>query len=190
MLSTQANWVRLRRAGWALSGLFMALGCSRHVELYEPSDAGVSVVEGPKPPAEIPSVADSGVTDSAFASCEERPSGDCVGANDFPCDFTRWVEASAETCTAQVDCLVQGWLGVSLGDDGCVERLEMTDPNPDFVACLAEEFKNASCVQCNAMHATRFLGTTAEPCAIPCINSSDCPGGYTCQSELCMRELG
>src|SRR5688572_5488343 len=166
-----------------LACLLCIAGCSRHVELYEPADASVPVSEGPKPPAEIPLLEDSGVTDSEFATCAERPTGGCLGANDFPCDFQRWVENTAESCTARVDCLVQGWLGVWLGDDGCVESVEMTDPNPDFAACLAEEFAHFGCTQCDRMHAVRFLGTTAEPCMIACSNDSGCPEGYFCQDE-------
>ncbi|HEY3498607.1 MAG TPA: hypothetical protein VGK73_28145, partial [Polyangiaceae bacterium] len=83
----------------ALAAPLLAMAsCSRHVELYEPADASVSVVEGPKPPDEIPVVEDSGVTESEYATCAERPAGDCRGANDFPCDFQRWVETTADTC--------------------------------------------------------------------------------------------
>jgi hypothetical protein len=173
----------------AVLTLLGALACSRHLELYEPSDAGVSVVEGPKPPDDIPEVTDSGVRTDELLSCAERPTGDCVGANDFPCDFPRWVERTADACTTQVDCLVQGWLGVALGADGCVDALEMTDPNPDFVACLVEQFAHFGCVQCTAQYATRYLGTSAEPCMIQCINDPDCPSGYACTDGTCVREL-
>ena len=180
---------RLRSGAPALLWVLLASACSRHVELPERADASVSVVEGPRPPAEIPLVEGSGVTESTYPTCAERPTGNCVGANDFPCDFQRWVEITAEDCTARVDCLVHGWLGVSLSAEGCVDAIEMTDPNPDFVACLVEQFANFGCTQCGATRALRFLGTSAEPCMIPCFNDPDCPTGYVCEGDLCAREL-
>jgi hypothetical protein len=177
------------RPGRVVLALLLTAGCSRQIELYEPTDAGISVVEGPTPPDDIPEVSDSGVRAAGLLECAERPTGDCVGANDFPCDFQRWVEVTADACYTEVDCRVQGWLGVALADDGCVEAIEMTDPAPDFVACLVERFAHYGCVQCTAQRATRFLGTTAEACMIRCINAGDCPDGYTCTGQLCERDL-
>jgi hypothetical protein len=174
-----------------VTALAAALGCSRHVELYDAGDAGIVVVSGPEAPDAIPVVEDSGITSEALPECADRPTGECLGANDFPCVFPNWVNAAADTCLAEVDCRAHGWLGVSLGDDGCVSAIEMTEPDADFVACLVEEFGGESCHHCSATHATRFLGAEdTGGCMLRCTEDVHCPPSYHCEGELCVHEFG
>ncbi len=177
----------------SVSALLLAasFGCSRHVELYEPGDAGIVVVTGPEPPDAIPVVEDSGISSEELPLCADRPTGECLGANDFPCVFPNWVSTAADACQAEVDCRAQGWLGVSLGDDGCVSAIEMTEPDADFVACLVKEFGGESCHHCSATHATRFLGAMdTGGCILRCTEDNDCPPSYRCGGTLCERQLG
>jgi hypothetical protein len=182
-----------RVLGASVSALFFAasLGCSRHVDLYEAGDDGIVVVTGPEPPDEIPVVEDSGITSEELPLCADRPTGECLGANDFPCVFPNWVTAAADACQAEVDCRARGWLGVSLGDDGCVSAIEMTEPDAGFVACLVKELGSESCHHCSATHATRFLGAMdTGGCILRCTEDNDCPKSYRCNDTLCERQLG
>lgn len=177
-----------RVSAFAVVALGAACGCSRQHELYDDTDGGVNVVRTPKPPDTIPQVPDSGLDAPELPACSERPTGECLGANDFPCEFQGWVELAAARCQESVACPARGWLGVSLGAEGCVTAIEMTDPDPLFVACLAEVFGTAACPQCSAMHATRFLGTNPS-CAHVCEVDADCPDGELCVSGSCEAEL-
>jgi hypothetical protein len=179
------------RAGVAVALLVSLLGCSRHAEIFEAGDAGIIVISGPEPPDEIPVVEDSGIASESLPECAERPTGECLGANDFPCTFPNWVTLAADACMAKVNCGAQGWLGVSLGDDGCVSAIEMTEPHDEFVACLVEEFGKESCHHCAAMHSTRFLGAgVTDGCKLRCTEDDDCPSGYHCDGVLCANEFG
>jgi hypothetical protein len=183
-----------RHLARALSALLLALwagACSRQLELYDEPDASVAPVgNGPQAPEDIPEVVDSGVTGGERAACAERPTGKCQGANDFPCDFSGWVERTMRQCEAAADCRANGWVRVSLASDGCVSAIGMVVPEPTFVACLAQEFGSFGCTQCGAMEAVHYLGEGNNGCITACESDDDCDAEQLCQNGYCQRRLG
>lgn len=185
--ATQRN-----RAGTVTAlALLLALACSRRIELYDEPDAGSAPVGGvPQPPDQIADIPDSGVSGAERAVCAERPTGQCQGANDFPCDFGGWVERAVDRCQLETDCQANDWVRVALGADGCVAAIGMVEPEAAFVACLADEFGSFGCPQCGAMEATSYLGEGNTGCIVACERDEDCDDGEFCESGYCQRRLG
>lgn len=183
-----------RHLARALSGLLLAVlagACSRQLELYDEPDASAAPVgSGPQPPAEIPEVVGSGVGGAEHPACGERPTGKCQGANDFPCDFSGWVERAVPDCQQAADCRANGWVRVVLASDGCVSAIGMVEPEPAFIACLVQEFGSFGCPQCSAMEATHYLGEGNDGCIVACERDDDCRAEEFCEKGYCQRRLG
>jgi hypothetical protein len=132
----------------------LALACGRRAELYGEEDAGVrrrdaAVDRAAADAHPIPPIPDGGVPvveaglDFEDGGCSGRPVG-CTYNADFPCQKFGWFEKVVELCREQAGC-VHGWLSIRLDGPGCVSELGMTDPNADFVMCLADELKKGFC---------------------------------------------
>jgi hypothetical protein len=157
--------------------------CSRRSELFDRPDASVG---GPSSlDASIPEVEDSGIDDPSLPACGERPTGNCQGANDFPCSFEPWMYEVAVQCQTETGCHADDWVEVRTGDDGCVSAIHMTVPEPDYIACLVETFGHFSC-PCEATGAAYFLGLGNDGCAEPCDTGEfPCPAGESCIAGTC-----
>jgi hypothetical protein len=60
----------------------------------------------------------------------------------------------------------------------------MTEPDPDFVACLVEELGAYRC-PCGETFARRYLGPSSG-CRRPCGTGEHiCPGGEVCVDGVC-----
>ena len=191
MVSHPAERGHLARALIASLVALLAFACSRQLELYDEPDAGAAPIGGvPQPPDEIPEVVDSGVGGEERVACAARPTGKCQGANDFPCDFGGWVERAVDQCQLATDCQANDWVRVELAADGCVAAIGMVEPQPAFVACLAEEFGSFGCPQCGAMAATSYLGEGNAGCIVSCESDEDCDANEFCENGYCQRRLG
>jgi hypothetical protein len=160
------------RYGWfavfvAVCSYSLAAGCSRDVDLVDTPDAGsASVATGFGPDAgDIPLVRDAGLNAEDSELCAERPSGNCVGSNDFPCALERWTPELIDECQAETGCITNGWLAIEMNDDGCAKKLRMTDPNSEFVACLVEKLDRARC-PCSGATQKEFLGEGNSGCGV------------------------
>jgi hypothetical protein len=130
--------------------------CTRHADLVDEPDV-VTVRPPPLPEAgELPAV-DSGLGSDAYPACADRAEGTCRGPVDFPCDFDRWVDTMAAKCQEATGCRTNGWVRVKLGGDGCVNEIDMDQPNDAIVACLVMEFGSVRC-PCGAVTRTYFFG--------------------------------
>lgn len=138
-----------------------AVACTRSAEVGDEPDA-FYVTPTIAPDAEVPEV-DAALRTDSHPSCDERPNGDCIGANDFPCDFRRWVLETIPRCFLQTDCRSNGWVSVRMGADGCVDAIGMTEPDPEFIACLAAEFDPWQC-PCEEGYEQYYLGERNEGC--------------------------
>jgi len=137
----------------------LAAGCSRQADIYDEPE--VVVTPPPNEPEEVPSVPDLDL--SEFPECSERPEGDCRGVNDFPCGFTAHADDVIQACFLATECSANGWVSVSLGEDGCLSDIGMDMPNAAFAACLEEALGP---VQCPCGETTRkvFLGVDHDGC--------------------------
>jgi hypothetical protein len=172
-------------ASWLLAP---AGGCSRQTELRDEADAGSTVYTPNLPEAgTIPEVPEAGLDDPSFPACAERPSGDCVGVNDFPCDFSRWVSQTAKECLAKTDCRADGWVGATMTDDGCVSAVHMETTDDAFVACLVESLGPFRC-PCRGSFSAAFLGPENDGCFIGCTDELPCEDGYRCISGFCVED--
>ena len=128
----------------ALGATAVPLACTRHADLRDEPDS--SILD--RPPefdaGGIPEL-DSGLGSDAHPLCAERPTGECVGSNDFPCGFEDWVLATAKECQTASGCKTNGWLEVKMGPSGCVEGIGMEEPNNEVVACLVAEMGAVKC---------------------------------------------
>lgn len=172
-------------ASWSLAS---ASGCSRQTELRGEADAGSTVDPHQLPEAgDLPEVPDSGLDDPSLPPCAERPTGDCVGVNDFPCDFSRWVTQTASECLGMTSCQANGWVGATMTEEGCVSSLHMAEPEDAFVACMAEALGPYRC-PCRESFATAFLGLENDGCFIGCTDELPCSAGYRCISGFCVED--
>jgi hypothetical protein len=164
-----------------------ALGgaCSRRQNLVDEPDSGSSVRTPPSCDGGVPEVVDSGILSEELTACPERPIGNCQGSNDFPCEFEFWFGEVVAACQERIDCPAAGCVEAEMGEDGCVSSLNMTEPDPAFVACLIENFGAYRC-PCGTTSARRFLGVTNTGCRRPCgTGEFTCYSGETCVDGFC-----
>jgi len=131
------------------------VACRNHLDLIDAPDG--STLEVPTVDAgDIPEL-DSGLGSDAYPACASRPTNDCQGQSDLPCNFDGWVAQTAATCQTKTSCKTNGWMEVKLGADGCAIELGMDHPNDDIVACLLAELGSIRCI-CDASTTTYFFG--------------------------------
>ncbi|WP_437983064.1 hypothetical protein [Sorangium sp. So ce117] len=130
--------------------------CERHADVRDEPDASVLDRDPQLDAGDIPAL-DSGLGTDAHPTCGERPEGECRGDVDFPCQSDDWVNRTAERCQLETGCKTNGWLEVTMGEDGCVAEIGMDEPNDDIVACLVEEFGAVRC-PCTSSRITYFFG--------------------------------
>jgi hypothetical protein len=144
-------------ASAALAGpAVVVTACSRRANIYDDPDAGSFETDPTLEAGDVPEI-DSGIGSDSFPPCAERPFGECQGPVDFPCNFAGWVTDVAAACQEQTGCKTNGWLEVTLGDDGCVASLGMHEPNDEIVACLVERLGALRC-PCEAATTTYYFG--------------------------------
>jgi hypothetical protein len=159
-----------------------SFACSRQSELLDRPDASLDAA--PTVDASIPVVEGSGIDDPSLPACVDRPTGDCQGANDFPCSFEPWMYRVAAACQEATDCRTNDWVEVRTGSDGCVSEIRMVEPRADYVACLVETFGHYSC-PCEETAAAYFLGLGNEGCEPACSDEFPCPVGLICVAGKC-----
>jgi len=135
-------------------------GCSRQADIYEQPDA---LVTPPKPndAEDLPSVPDLDLQE--FPECSTRPEGECRGVNDFPCAFTDYAADVIEQCFHATECTADGWVSVTLGDDGCLSDIGMESLDEAFVECLKDTIAPINC-PCDETTHTVFLGVANDGC--------------------------
>jgi hypothetical protein len=179
----------LAATGAALLSWLLAAsgGCSRQTELRGEADAGSSVNTQNIPEAgALPEIPDTGLDDPSLPPCAERPTGDCVGVNDFPCDFPRWVTQAANDCLTTTSCQADGWVGARMTEEGCVSSLHMDEPEDAFVACMVEALGPFRC-PCREGFSAAFLGLDNDGCFQGCTDELPCTLGYRCISGFCVE---
>lgn len=162
--------MRCTKALWALavmlSSALIGQACQRQADLLDEPDGTITTSPNPQYDGDVP-LLDAGLGSDAYASCADRPVGECKGPNDFICGFAEWVRATARECQIETGCKTNGWLTVKLGADGCVSDIGMDRPNPEIVSCLLETLTGEHCL-CDAMEATYYFGEG---------HSGKCPDG-------------
>ncbi|MDI1451028.1 hypothetical protein [Polyangium sp. 6x1] len=146
----------------ALGATAAPLACTRHADIRDERE---SILE--RPPAfdagGIPEL-DSGLGSDAHPLCADRPTGECVGSNDFPCGFEDWAIATAKACQEASGCKTNGWLEVKMGPGGCVEAIGMEEPNDEVVSCLVAEMGAVKCPCGEGISKYYFGSGNAGPC--------------------------
>lgn len=169
----------------ALAASAVASACSREQNLVDEPDSGSTVTAPPTCDGGIPEVADSGIANDELTACAERPIGACQGSNDFPCGFEPWFNEVVTACQRSATCPASGCVEATMGDDGCVTSIGMTEPSDELIACLVESFGAYRC-PCGMTSARRFLGLGASGCHRPCDTGEHiCPSGQTCVNGFC-----
>ncbi len=145
--------------------LVFSEGCERYADIRQENDDSLfdnaPILEaGP-----IPTL-DSGLETDAFVACGDRPIGECVGTNDFPCGFEQWFKATAQKCHTMTGCTTNGWLEARMEGNGCVSEIRMDKPTDAMVACIVAEFGAYRC-PCGIVEASYYFGNT---------NTGTCPG--------------
>lgn len=159
--------------------------CSRQQNLVDEPDSGSTVTALPSCDGGIPEVPDSGIASDELVACGDRPLGDCQGSNDFPCEFESWFQKVVTACQDRAVCPAKGCVEATMGSDGCVNGVGMTEPDPEFVACMVEQFGAYRC-PCGMTSARRFVGLGAGSCERRCgTGEFDCPSGETCVDGIC-----
>jgi len=166
--------------------------CSRKANL------GEDPYDGFRPPPQNP-LADAGLIDldpalgsAGSSSCSTREFDErCAGANDFPCDFEGWVHRVGTQCQSHTGCISNGWFSAELGTEGCITRLQMSEPNDAFAACVAREAARARC-ECVPQTGRHFLGLGNDGCARTSCNAREfpCPPGQLCIEGYCEAGSG
>lgn len=149
----------MKARGLVAFGIAVVVGasCSRQADIVDEPDVSVkppTVLD--KPDVEIPPL-DSGLAGDAFQSCDDRPTGLCVGPNDFPCSFAQWALDVARTCQRETSCKTNGWLEVHMDASGCVDEIGMDQPNQEIVDCLLAEYGAVQC-PCGEDDVAYFFG--------------------------------
>ncbi|MCK6532977.1 MAG: hypothetical protein L6Q84_08405 [Polyangiaceae bacterium] len=138
-------------------------GCQRQADLVDEPDAAVAITQTPKYDGDLP-LLDAHLESDAHAACEDRPMEACKGPNDFVCGFGEWAREIARDCQRQTGCKTNGWVTVTIGDDGCVSDLGMDRPYPPIVECLVQKLSETRC-PCPAQETTYYFGEgNAGPC--------------------------
>lgn len=153
-----------RAAALGAIGVALLLACTRTAEIRDEVEGGSVVIDTvPLPEGGVPEVPDSGLHGPDVVACSERPKSDCAGVNDFSCDYSSWVNQLVRGCQAETDCAAYGWLSLSINHEGCIDALGMTDPEPNFVACLVER---VSAKRCRCVNESRnvYLGVAPGDC--------------------------
>jgi hypothetical protein len=170
---------------WALAS---ANACSRHTELRGEADAGSMVNTQNLPEAgDLPEVPEAGLDDPSLPACADRPTGDCVGVNDFPCDFPRWVTQTANECLAMTDCQADGWVGAEMTEEGCVSSIHMDEAEEAFAACFAAALGPFRC-PCREGFSAAYLGLDNDGCFVGCSDEIPCTEGSHCVSGFCVED--
>jgi hypothetical protein len=180
-----------------LAWLALAVGavgsCSRHAELLDEPNTDLEL--GPMNPYDEAALVDLEVPFESppYLACAERPAGDCRGPNDFPCDFGRWFNTEAARCQVQTGCRTNGWVVADMGATGCVDSVQMSEPNAEFAACLVEVLGAHRC-PCGAERRRHFLGIANQPCypgeRVCGADEFPCPAGQVCESGFCVAPGG
>jgi len=89
--------------------------------------------------------------------------GECRGVNDFPCAFTDCAADVIEQCFHATECTADGWVSVTLGDDGCLSDIGMESLDEAFVECLKDTIAPIRC-PCGETAHTVFLGVANDGC--------------------------
>ena len=174
---------------WVVGGLVLAVSCSRHADLEDGPEGGIEL--GPTAPFDESELVDLQVpfAEPPFVSCPDRPTGACVGVNDFPCDFTGWFNLAADDCLVETGCRANGWVSADMGANGCVERLEMTEPNQAFADCMIAVLGQFRC-PCGAERRRHFLGIANQPCfpgeRLCTSEEFPCPARQVCEQGVCV----
>lgn len=174
---------------WLISGALLAGSCSRNADLVDDYEGGIEL--GPMAPFDESELIDLQVPfgEPPFSECSARPRGACVGVNDFPCDFNGWFNATIDACVLETGCRSNGWVSADMGANGCVERLQMTEPNQAFADCLTAVLGQYRC-PCGVESRRRFLGISNQPCfpgERACTSAEfPCPRGQVCEQGLCV----
>lgn len=168
------------------------LACSRSAEIEDaPQGSVASTSQVPKPEGGVPVVEGALLDNAEGLTCAERPTqAACVGTNDFPCDFTRWLKQLSQTCQTETDCHTDRWLEVVVGADGCASELRMEDPDAPYVACMSDALSRYHCPCANVIGAT-FLGLSHDGCTVPTTCGTGefrCPKGSHCQEDECVAD--
>ena len=144
---------------WLLLGSVPMHGCTREADIYDEPETFVP----PSMPSEgeTPSVPNLDLEE--FPECSARPEGDCRGVNDFPCAFTEHAKDVIEACFYSTDCRTNGWVSVSLGEDGCLSDIGMEKVEAAFVECLRDALGPVQC-PCGKSRQAIFLGVDNEGC--------------------------
>jgi hypothetical protein len=139
----------------------VVLGCSRQADIYDQPE---QLVAPPMPSAdELPSVPNLDLQE--FPECATRPEGECRGVNDFPCAFTKYAKAVIDECFHATECSADGWVSVTLGDDGCLADIGMEHVDEAFVECLRDTIGPISC-PCEETTHSVFLGVANDGCRV------------------------
>lgn len=118
--------------------------CTRHADVRDDLGQTQSFDPTPEVDADIPPL-DVDLSNPMFATCADRPTGDCVGSNDFLCGFAPWAVEVAKKCQLDTGCKTNGSVEITMGAEGCVTALGMDEPNDDIVACLVAELSAVDC---------------------------------------------
>lgn len=153
-MCTERRW--LRAASLLAAGLAVPFACTRRADLPEPPEA-VTVPTASAPEAGDVVTLETSLGGDAHAACAQRPEGDCRGPIDFTCQLEPWVRDVADECQRATGCETNGWLEVTMGDDGCVVEIGMDQPDEDFAACVADAMGAARC-PCGAATTRYWLG--------------------------------
>lgn len=145
-------------------------GCSRHADVRDDGPLTIGDPERPPPlPEQMPIVDSAGWLDASPA-CGERPIDDyCTGPIDFACAPLTMLRNYASHCVYESGCNGNGWIRVTLSDQGCMASLAMEEPNAEFAACMFPKLKIPRC-PCSGQSLDIFLGLGHEGDAgAPCL---------------------
>jgi hypothetical protein len=124
---------------------FAALhACTRHADVRDDVGQTQTFDDTPDMDADIPPL-DVDLSNDMFATCAERPTGDCVGSNDFLCGFAPWAIDIAKNCQQETGCKTNGTIEITMGAEGCVTAIAMDEPNDDIVACVVAAVTAVKC---------------------------------------------